>query len=246
MESKNEIVIVTDVEKCYQQRGIAPPVLQHVSLSIANGEFVAIVGRSGSGKSTLLHLLAGIDIPSHGTVQVNGKDLTSLGETERAKFRRQEIGIVFQSFNLLGNLTVLQNVMLPGSLLKHSRQQIRQHAQQLLEDLGLARLEQRLPSELSGGQQQRVAIARALINNPSLLLADEPTGNLDSQTGEEVLRLLERYHDQGQTIVLVTHDGGIAARASRLITIADGQIVEPASPPIVSSPTSHSQMTNQR
>lgn len=246
MESRNAIVVVENVEKRYQQRGITPPALRNISLSIARGEFVAIIGRSGSGKSTLLHLLAGIDVPSQGTILVNGKDLADMGETQRAKFRRREIGIVFQSFNLLGNLTVLQNVMLPGSLLKYSRQHVRQHAQQLLADLDIAPLEQRLPSELSGGQQQRVAIARALINTPSLLLADEPTGNLDSQTGEEVLKLLERYHEQGQTIVLVTHDRDIAARASRRITIADGQIVGSASSPTLPPATLHSQITNQR
>ncbi|MDQ2901971.1 MAG: ABC transporter ATP-binding protein [Ktedonobacteraceae bacterium] len=246
MESKNAIVVVENVEKCYQQQGVTPPALQNISLSIARGEFVAIIGRSGSGKSTLLHLLAGIDVPSQGTILVNGKDLASMGETQRAKFRRREIGIIFQSFNLLDNLTVLQNVMLPGSLLKHSRQQLRQHAQQLLEELSIAHLERRLPSELSGGQQQRVAIARSLINTPSLLLADEPTGNLDSQTGEEVLKLFERYHAQGQTIALVTHAGDIAARASHVVTIADGQIVEPASLPILPPTPLHSQITNQR
>jgi putative ABC transport system ATP-binding protein len=246
MESRNEIVVVENVEKRYQQRGITPPALRNISLSIARGEFVSLIGRSGSGKSTLLHLLAGIDVPSQGTILVNGKNLADMGETQRAKFRRREIGIVFQSFNLLGNLTVLQNVMLPGSLVTRSRQQVRQHAQQLLADLGIAHLEQRLPAELSGGQQQRVAIARALINTPSLLLADEPTGNLDSQTGEEVLKLFEKYHAQGQTIVLVTHDRDIAERASRLITIADGQIVGPASPPTPPPAALHSQMTNPR
>ncbi|HLI72098.1 MAG TPA: ABC transporter ATP-binding protein [Ktedonobacteraceae bacterium] len=246
MESRNEIVVVENVEKRYQQRGITPPALRNISLSIARGEFVSLIGRSGSGKSTLLHLLAGIDVPSQGTILVNGKNLADMGETQRAKFRRREIGIVFQSFNLLGNLTVLQNVMLPGSLVTRSRQQVREHAQQLLADLGIAHLEQRLPAELSGGQQQRVAIARALINTPSLLLADEPTGNLDSQTGEEVLKLFEKYHAQGQTIVLVTHDRDIAGRASRLITIADGQIVGPASPPPPPPAALHSQMTNPR
>src|SRR5579875_34547 len=246
MESRNEIVVVENVEKRYQQRGITPPALRNISLSIARGEFVSLIGRSGSGKSTLLHLLAGIDVPSQGTILVNGKNLADMGETQRAKFRRREIGIVFQSFNLLGNLTVLQNVMLPGSLVTRSRQQVREHAQQLLADLGIAHLEQRLPAELSGGQQQRVAIARALINTPSLLLADEPTGNLDSQTGEEVLKLFEKYHAQGQTIVLVTHDRDIAERASRLITIADGQIVGPASPPTPPPAALHSQMTNPR
>jgi putative ABC transport system ATP-binding protein len=193
-------------------------------LEIARGEFLAVVGRSGSGKSTLLHLIAGIDTPSSGKISVGGHDLGTMGEAQRARLRRKTIGLVFQAFNLLGNLTVLQNVMLPALLTGQQRSNVRTRAEHLLELMGLESLGQRLPAELSGGQQQRVATARALINEPLFLLADEPTGNLDTQTGAEVLDVLQACHSRGQTIILVTHDADVAARAGRIVTLTDGQI----------------------
>jgi putative ABC transport system ATP-binding protein len=185
------------------------------------------MGHSGSGKSTLLHLVGGLDQPTAGTLQVNGQVLHTMDETALAKFRRSHIGFVFQFFNLIDNLTIQANVELPALLVgDKNKNAIRERSNWLLERLGIINQSQKHPWELSGGQQQRVAIARALINTPTLLLADEPTGNLDSASGQEVLEIMHEFNEQGQTILMVTHDPLAAAQARRVLFIHDGQLVD--------------------
>lgn len=219
-----EIVRVEHLSKYYGKGENIIKALDNVSFTIQDGEFVAIVGASGSGKSTLLHLLGGVDHPSNGKVYIKGKDVYSLNENSLAIFRRQEIGLIYQFYNLIPVLNVKENITLP-ILLDHKK--IDHHRlDTLLQVLGLdARLEH-LPNQLSGGQQQRVSIARALINQPAIVLADEPTGNLDSKNSKEIIKLLkdanEKYH---QTVVIITHDNEIARQANRIIEISDGQIV---------------------
>ena len=222
----DSLVQAIDLSKTYRTGHVVFKALKRVSLDIEPGEFVAVMGHSGSGKSTLLNLLGGLDQPSGGTVSVAGEMLHQMDETALAKFRRAHIGLVFQFFNLIENLTVQANVELPA-LLMHGRQKqaIRRRSNQLLERLGIRVHAKKHPWELSGGEQQRVAMARALINNPTLLLADEPTGNLDSNSGEEVLTLLNEFHQQGQSILLVTHDPLAAARAERVLFLHDGRLV---------------------
>ena len=198
--------------------------LKGVSLELAAGDFVAVMGHSGSGKSTLLHLIGGLDQPTAGSVQVGEYLLNEMNETALAKFRRAHVGFVFQFFNLVDNLTVQANVELPALLMREKdRKAIRKHSGELLERLGIAAQAAKHPWELSGGEQQRVAIARALINNPTLLLADEPTGNLDSTSGQGVLDILSECHQRGQTILMVTHDPLAAARAAQVLFLHDGQ-----------------------
>ena len=220
-----ELVRLTEITKAYQ--GGVTGALNGVSLSVAEGEFTAVMGPSGSGKSTLLNLVAGLDRPSSGSVMVAGSDLGSMGETSLARFRRDRIGFVFQFFHLLPNLTVLENVLIPAQL--RSRESAVAPGQKLLAQLGIEDLADRYPARLSGGQQQRVAIARALINKPKLLLADEPTGALDTRSGDQVMELLAGLHGQGQTILLFTHDAKLATRhAARVISVLDGRIVDDA------------------
>ncbi|WP_194891711.1 ABC transporter ATP-binding protein [Catenulispora pinisilvae] len=202
-----------------------PPALAGVTLSVAAGECVAILGHSGSGKSTLLNLIAGLDKPSSGTVTVNGTRVDQLGEAGSAKYRRASIGMIFQFFNLLDDLTVLDNVMVPAQLAGMGKGEARRRAVELLGSLGIDRQAKAYPQRLSGGQRQRVAVARALMNRPALLLADEPTGALDSSSAEDVRRLLLDLNGQGQTILLVTHDVQLAANtARRTIELVDGAI----------------------
>jgi len=218
----NDLVRVTDVTKVYQ--GGITGALNGVSLTVERGEFTAIMGPSGSGKSTLLNLVAGLDRPSSGGVSVGGTDLGSLGEAGLARFRRDHIGFVFQFFHLLPNLTALENVLIPAQLRGNGSTA---RAAELLERLGIEEVADRYPARLSGGQQQRVAIARALVNRPALLLADEPTGALDTRGGEQVMDLLGQLHRDGQTILLVTHDARLAARhATRVISVMDGEVVD--------------------
>jgi len=220
----SELVRVTDVTKVYQ--GGITGALNGVSVSIEQGEFTTIMGPSGSGKSTLLNLLAGVDRPTSGTVVVGGTDLGKLGEAGLARFRRDHIGFVFQFFYLLPNLTALENVLIPAQLKGNTSNG---RARELMERLGIAEVAGRYPARLSGGQQQRVAIARALINQPTLLLADEPTGALDTRSGEHVMQLLGELHGEGQTVLLVTHDAKLATRhATRVISVMDGIIVDDA------------------
>ena len=221
----SELVRLNDVTKVYQ--GGVMGALNQVSLGIAAGEFTAVMGPSGSGKSTLLNLIAGLDQPTSGTVVVADTDLRRLGESGLARFRRERIGFIFQFFHLLPSLTVLENVLIPAQLAGRSRTNAR--ARELLGRLGMADAADRYPARLSGGQQQRAAIARALINQPALLLADEPTGALDSHSGELVMKLLADLHDEGQTVVIVTHDPKLATRhAARVISLSDGQVVDDA------------------
>jgi putative ABC transport system ATP-binding protein len=221
----SELVRVTDVTKVYQ--GGITGALNGVSLSVEQGEFTAVMGPSGSGKSTLLNLIAGLDRPTSGSVLVRGIELGRLGETGLARFRRDHVGFVFQFFHLLPNLTALENVLIPAQL--KGRESAEARGRKLLETLGIPEVADRYPAKLSGGQQQRVAIARALINNPTLLLADEPTGALDTRSGDQVMDLLAQLHRDGQTILLVTHDAKLATRhASRVVSVMDGKIVDDA------------------
>ena len=217
---------VSDVVKAYPLSAGEVVAVDHLSLEIAQGEFVAIVGRSGSGKTTLLNLLAGIDRPTSGSVHVENADLGSLSESGLAAWRGRNVGLVFQFFKLLPTLTVAENVMLPMDFAKKIPVgERRDRAQQLLDRVGISDQADKLPTTLSGGQQQRAAIARALANDPPLLLADEPTGNLDSTTAEAVLELFAGLNSDGQTIVVVTHERDIRAIVGREITLVDGRIV---------------------
>jgi len=223
-EMSSELVRLTDLTKVYQ--GGITGALNGVSVSVDKGEFTAIMGPSGSGKSTMLNLVAGLDRPTSGTVSVGGADLGKLGEAALARFRRDHIGFVFQFFYLLQNLTALENVLIPAQLKGNSASA---RARELMERLGIADVANRYPARLSGGQQQRVALARALINDPTLLLADEPTGALDTHTGDQVMELLGQLHSDGQTILLVTHDAKLATRhAARVLSVLDGKIVDDA------------------
>jgi len=220
----SELVRLTDITKVYQ--GGITGALNGVSVTVERGEFTAIMGPSGSGKSTLLNLVAGLDRPTSGTVEVGDTDLGKLGEAGLARFRRDHIGFVFQFFHLLPNLTALENVLIPAQL---KGAVVPGRARELLDLLGIEEVADKYPARLSGGQQQRVAIARALINNPTLLLADEPTGALDTHSGEQVMELLGRLHRDGQTILLVTHDAKLATRhAERVLSVLDGKIVDDA------------------
>jgi putative ABC transport system ATP-binding protein len=221
----SELVRLTDITKVYQ--GGVTGALNGVSLAIEEGEFTAIMGPSGSGKSTLLNLVAGLDRPSSGSVTVAGADLGRLSETGLARFRRDRIGFVFQFFHLLPNLTALENVLIPAQL--RSRASAEPAGRALMSRLGIGEVADRYPSRLSGGQQQRVAVARALINQPKLLLADEPTGALDTKSGDQVMALFAELHQEGQTIVLVTHDPKLATRyAARVISMLDGRVIDDA------------------
>jgi len=205
---------------------LVPQALEDVTLDIGAGEFVAIMGPSGSGKSTLMNILGCLDSPSGGHFEINGRDVTTLNADELAQVRNQTIGFVFQGFNLLKRVSALDNVALPLLYAGVGLKERRQRAREMLEATGLARFAQSLPNQMSGGQQQRVAVARALITHPRLILADEPTGNLDSQTSREIMELFQRLHrEQGITIVLVTHENDIAAYAQRLIRVVDGRVV---------------------
>jgi putative ABC transport system ATP-binding protein len=222
----NPLVKTVDLKKAYQTGEVTFEALRGVSLDISAGEFVSIMGHSGSGKSTLLHLVGGLDRPTAGSVKVGEHLLNEMNETALAKFRRVHIGFVFQFFNLVDNLTVQANVELPALLAgKKNKKAIRKRSIELLERLGIAAQTHKHPWELSGGEQQRVAIVRALINNPTVLLTDEPTGNLDSASGQEVLNILNECHQRSQTILMVTHDPLAAARAQRVLFLHDGRLV---------------------
>jgi putative ABC transport system ATP-binding protein len=216
---------ITDLTKVYVMGEEKVPALAGVSLAIARGEYVAIIGPSGSGKSTLMNILGGLDRPTSGTYRFDGEDVGQFTDNELASFRRRRIGFVFQSFQLLPRLTALQNVELPMIYAGLSRAERRARATELLERVGLGARMTHRPTQLSGGQQQRVAIARSLANRPDLLLADEPTGALDSATGIDVLRLFHELNAGGLTLAIVTHDPDVAAEARRRIAFRDGLIV---------------------
>jgi putative ABC transport system ATP-binding protein len=230
-EQSAPLVRLEGVSKSFAEAGQRHHVLHEASASFAAGEIVALMGKSGSGKSTLLNLISGIDTPDSGQVWIAGQALTSLSEHERTLFRRRSIGFVFQFFNLVPTLSVLENILLPLELNGHSGRQAQQTAHALLEQVGLANRASSYPDRLSGGEQQRIALARALAHDPPLLLADEPTGNLDSETSSQVLELLNRLTRQaGKTLLLVTHSTEVAALADRMLYLRAGQFEETAVP----------------
>jgi putative ABC transport system ATP-binding protein len=232
------LIRLVRVSKDYTEGVLTRRVLRETSVAFAEGELVAIRGRSGSGKSTLLNLIAGIDQPTAGEVWVAGNCLSRLSPTERTLFRRDHLGFVFQFYNLIPTLTALENVQLPVELSGVPTLEAADRGRSLLAEVGLAGRERSFPDRLSGGEQQRVAIARALARDPRILLADEPTGNLDDATGEAILALLDRVtRGAGRTLVLVTHSAPVAARADRIFTIDDGHVV-PLPPHEVGAPTS--------
>ena len=222
----SEMLKARELAKTYRGNGTKVLALRGIDLVIDPGEFVAVMGPSGCGKSTMLHLLGGLDTPTAGEVHLAGERIDTLSEAKRAVIRRRQVGIVFQAFNLIGNLTVADNVELPALLAGYSARQARDRREDLLGQLGVAEKAKAVPASLSGGEQQRVAIARALVNTPSVLLADEPTGNLDTESSREVMALLGRYNAEGQTIVLVTHNHVVASGASRIVHMRDGMIAD--------------------
>ena len=231
MSDTTAALAMRGVRKTFEAENAPVRALRGVDLSVQRGEFVALMGPSGCGKSTLLNLVAGLDIPDEGEITVAGEAVTGRSEDELARMRRRHIGLVFQFFNLLESMTVLENVALPAVIAGRRRKMAETRAADLLDLLGIGDKADALPGVLSGGQRQRLAIARALANEPTLLLADEPTGALDSEGGEEVIELLSRLHRSGQTIVLVTHDAGVAAAAGRVVRMRDGRIVTPEPEP---------------
>jgi putative ABC transport system ATP-binding protein len=222
--STRAVIELDGVRKTYATGAIAVEALRGIDVRIDEGEYVAIVGPSGSGKSTLMHILGCLDVPSEGRYELAGRDVSDLQETDLAHIRNSEIGFVFQQFNLLADLSALRNVALPlvyAGVGPHLREQ---RARRALDRVGLSDRAEHRPGELSGGQQQRVAVARALVTEPSIILADEPTGNLDSVSSADVLGLFRELHQAGRTIVLITHEHDIAAQADRVLTIRDGGI----------------------
>lgn len=220
-----EILKVENLTKTYGSGENLVNAVDDVSFSVEKGEFVAIVGASGSGKSTLLHLIGGVDRPTSGKIFVDGNDISKMNDDKLAVFRRRQVGIVYQFYNLIPILTVEENITLPCDL--DGRGVDRERLEMILDSFGLRARRKHLPNQLSGGQQQRTSIARALINNPSLVLADEPTGNLDSKSSDEVMSMLKMCNQSyGQTVIMITHNLDIAKQADRIITISDGKIIE--------------------
>jgi putative ABC transport system ATP-binding protein len=222
---KHAIALELDnVHKEYQMGELNTKVLHGISLKINRGDFAAIMGPSGSGKSTLMHIIGALDVPSQGNVIVDGQKVSGLNEDGLAALRGRKIGFVFQKFNLIGSLSAHENVEIPLVFQGASEEKRKTRASDLLKKVGLSHRMHHRPGQLSGGEQQRVAIARAMANDPAIILADEPTGNLDSKTGEEILALFENLHTQGRTIVFVTHDAAIAKKAQRIFHIKDGKL----------------------
>jgi len=230
MNEGNFILQAEGLYKSYRLGAADVKVLKGVDLAVRSGEFISIIGASGSGKSTLLHILGALDRPDKGTVRFEGSDLKNIGNGELNRFRNKMVGFVFQFYHLLDELNVLENVFLPAMVSKStigwllSRKQAKNRAKELLSQLGLSERAKHKPYQLSGGERQRVAIGRALMNEPKILLADEPTGNLDSQTGNSILKVFEALNEAGQTIVMVTHDERIAHKAGRIIMLTDGKV----------------------
>jgi putative ABC transport system ATP-binding protein len=227
MTDQAPALVMRGVRKTFEAENAPVRALRGVDLRVDEGEFVALMGPSGCGKSTLLNLVAGLDTPDEGEISVAGKQVTGCGDDDLARLRRQHIGLVFQFFNLLEGMTVLENVTLPAIIAGQRRRMAETRARDLLDLLGISDKAGGLPGVLSGGQRQRLALARALANQPTLLLADEPTGALDSAGGEEIIELLRRLHAGGQTIVMVTHNASVAAAAGRLVRMRDGRIEHP-------------------
>jgi putative ABC transport system ATP-binding protein len=223
---KNVMFELQDVCKVYKMKGVETHALRGTTVKIKKGEYVAILGPSGSGKSTLMHIMGCLDTPTKGRVFVEGREVSELSDDELAKIRREKIGFVFQAYNLITGLTAVENVALPMRFGGHGRSESQRKANEILKKVGLEKRMDHKPNELSGGEQQRVAIARALSNDPDAILADEPTGNLDTKSGKEIFELLENLHRKtGKTIIVVTHDINLAKRAHREIRIIDGKIV---------------------
>ena len=214
-----------DVCKYYQMGDTTVKAVDHISMQIQKGEFVAIVGQSGSGKSTCMNIIGCLDVPTSGTYRLNGRDVGSMSKNELAEIRNEMLGFIFQQYNLLPKLTLMENVELPLIYAGLSRKEQQARARTALQQVGLGEKLNNKPSQLSGGQQQRASIARALAGGPAVILADEPTGALDSHTGREVLGILQKLHRQGNTVVLITHDNSIAVQAERIIRLEDGHIV---------------------
>ena len=214
-----------DVCKYYRMGDTTVKAADHISMKIEKGEFVAIVGQSGSGKSTCMNIIGCLDVPTHGTYRLNGRDVGKMNRNELAAVRNEMLGFIFQQYNLLPKLNLMENVEVPLVYAGISRAERHIRAREVLEQVGLGDKLKNRPNQLSGGQQQRVSIARALVRNPPVILADEPTGALDSHTGREVLGLLQQLHKQGHTVVLITHDNSIAVQADRIIRLEDGQVV---------------------
>jgi len=218
------LVEIKDVCKVYNPGENEVRALDHVSVSIGEGEFVAIIGQSGSGKSTLMNMLGCLDVPTSGLYKLHGQDVSDLDDNELSDIRNREIGFIFQGFNLIPNLTALENVELPLIYRGVGRNKRVELSKRALEKVGLEHRMEHKPSEMSGGQQQRVAIARAIAQAPPIILADEPTGNLDSNSSKEIMGILKSLHSEGRTVILITHDNEIAAQAKRVIKIKDGRI----------------------
>jgi putative ABC transport system ATP-binding protein len=226
MGMKEEIFELKDVWKVYCMKGVETNALRGVNVVIKKGEYAAILGPSGSGKSTLMHVMGCLDTPTKGRVFIEGREVSQMSDDELAKIRREKIGFVFQAYNLIPGLTAVENIALPMRFAGHGRGESQRRAKELLKKVGLKERMSHKPNEMSGGEQQRVAIARSMVNNPDVILADEPTGNLDTKSGREILELLESLHkNMGKTIVIVTHDIKLARRSPREIKMIDGRIV---------------------
>lgn len=221
----NTVVKLTKVNKVYQTGDVTFQALKSINLSVKQGEFVAIIGSSGSGKSTLMHIIGLLDHPTSGSYELDGEDVSHIPEEVLASIRNKKIGFVFQAFNLLSRTSALDNVALPLVYAGVPVAERRKRAQAMLEQVGLGQKINSHPNQLSGGQQQRVAIARALVTNPQILLADEPTGNLDSKSGNEVMDIFKKLHKEGKTIIMITHEADIAENAKRIIKIKDGEMI---------------------
>ncbi|MFA5723553.1 MAG: ABC transporter ATP-binding protein [Candidatus Pacearchaeota archaeon] len=221
-KSKQPVIRLEDIWKVYQIGDIKVEALRGVSVSIKQGEFVAITGPSGSGKSTMMNMVGALDIPSKGAIYLDGKDISKLHESDLAEIRGKKIGFVFQQFNLISTLSALENVMLPMEF--EEAEDIEEKAKKALTIVGLNDRMNHKPKELSGGQQQRVAIARAIANNPEVILADEPTGNLDSKTGKEIMDLFNKLHKEGKTVILITHDLNLVRYGERIVILRDGKV----------------------
>lgn len=225
MKTTDDIIKMVDITKVYTGADVGTTALSNINLLVKRGEFLAITGRSGSGKSTLMHVIGLLDIPTSGTYFLNGTDVSKLGEDEQAFQRNKELGFVFQQFNLLPKLSAVENVILPAIYAGTRAKERTEKAVELLTELGLEDHLNKRPNQMSGGQQQRVAIARALMNDPELILADEPTGNLDTKSGEDVMNTLKQLNKDGKTIVLITHEHDIAMQAKKILHLEDGTLI---------------------